>query len=79
MKILWLTNYPLPSIAVKTGLPVTVNEGWLVGLLGAVIQKEWDIVLCSSLDSIGEDMYFQEQNISFYGIKNEFTHRYNKN
>ena len=78
MKILWLTNYPLPSIAVKTGLPVTVNEGWLVGLLGAVIQKEWDIVLCSSLDSIGEDMYFQEQNISFYGIKNEFTHRYNK-
>ena len=30
MKILWLTNYPLPQIAIKVGLPVSVNEGGLI-------------------------------------------------
>ena len=39
MKILWMTNYPLPRIADKIGLPVTVNEGWLIGLSESLISQ----------------------------------------
>lgn len=51
MKILWLTNYPLPRIADQVGLPRVVNEGWLVGLSELLIEKKWKIVLCSPLST----------------------------
>ncbi len=77
MKILWLTNYPLPYIAKKVGLLVTVNEGWLTGLFGLLIQRDWKIVLCSALAIPQECMEYEEKNINFYGVKNEIANRYN--
>lgn len=79
MKILWLTNYPLPFIAEKVGLPVTVNEGWLIGLSELLIQKGWEIVLCSALDMPQEKIQYQNGNVIFYGVKNSVASGYNAN
>ena len=40
MKILWLTNFPLPQIAKKLGMSGGVNEGWLTGLAGVLSKVE---------------------------------------
>lgn len=79
MKILWLTNYPLPVIAEKIGLPVTVNEGWLLGLSRLLILGQYDMVFCSALEGIREDIQYKESNVSFYGISDRDSHRYNAN
>ncbi len=36
MKVLWLTNFILPSIAAKLELPASVKEGWVVGMSEAL-------------------------------------------
>lgn len=78
MKILWKTNYPLPVIAEKVGLPVTVNEGWLVGLSESLISQGYELVLCTVIDEKRERIFYQTQKISFYGIpiKQKQTYSY---
>lgn len=40
MKILWLTNIMLPSIAVDMLRPITNAGGWLTGLSNDLIKQE---------------------------------------
>lgn len=44
MKIMWLCNYPVPTIAEKAGLKVGVNEGWLQNL-SRILSGKHDIEL----------------------------------
>ncbi len=78
MKILWLTNYPLPRIADQVGLPRVVNEGWLVGLSELLIEKKWKIVLCSPLEKIQKTIQYSESCLKFYGIVNKNNELYNE-
>lgn len=77
MKILWMTNYPLPRIAEKVGLPITVNEGWLIGLSENLISQGYDLVFCTVIDGRQKELFYQEENYAFYGIPNKHNHRYN--
>lgn len=78
MKILWLTNYPLPTIAEKLGLPITVNEGWLLGLSNLLINNQCDMVFCCAMEGEGNDVRYREGNVSFYGISDKNSRRYNE-
>lgn len=78
MKILWKTNYPLPSIAEKVGLPVTVNEGWLVGLSETLLSQGYDLVFCTVISEKLERIFYQTGNITFYGIPAKQDRKYDK-
>ena len=78
MKIIWLTNYPIPFIARKVGLQETVNEGWLITLAQRLIEEKTEVIFCSVLDSIKSDIYYHDDNVSFYGLKIKSTHSYQK-
>ena len=76
MKVLWLTNYPLPFIAKKAGLQVTVNEGWLTGLAEQFFRQGINIVFCSELQSIQRKIFLTDGNASFYGFPGKALNRY---
>lgn len=79
MKILWLTNYPLPAMAEKLRLPITVNEGWLLGLSNLLVNNQCDMVFCCALEGVSKDIQYRESNVSFYGISDKNSHKYNAN
>lgn len=70
MKILWMTNYPLPQIAKRIGLPVTVNEGWLVEVSERLISLGYDLIFCTIVASKGKLITWKDSNVTFYGIPN---------
>lgn len=77
MKLLWLTNYPLPDIAKEIGINQTVNEGWLIGLSQLLIDKGHQLINCSVLDKYGNSQYFCNDKYIFYGIRNKNNEKYN--
>lgn len=78
MRILWLTNYPIPFIARKIGLAETVNEGWLITLSQRLLEEKTEVIFCSVLESIKSDAYYKDNNVSFYGIKIKNMRSYHK-
>ena len=78
MKILWLTNYPLPQIAIKVGLPVSVNEGWLIEVAEKLALLGHKLVFCTTIAKKNEVIIWREDNITFYGIPNKCDIIYNK-
>lgn len=58
MRVLWLTNFPLPSVQEELGLILNPKEGWLVQLSEEIAKRE-DISLsiaspCDEVDSVDE-------------------------
>ena len=78
MKILWLTNYPLPFVAEKIGLPTTVNEGWLIGLAKQLLEQGHNLVFCFESIDLKENIIFIFFNISFYGFHSRTLNKYNR-
>ena len=78
MKVLWLTNYPIPFIAKKVNLPVTVNEGWLISLSDILLQKGFEVIFCCALDCLNQTIQYTEEKIKFLGIPDKNSHRYNE-
>ena len=75
MRVLWLTNYPIPFIAKKMNLPVTVNEGWLVSLSDILLQKGFEVIFCCTLDYLNQTIQYTEEKIKFFGINDKNSHR----
>ncbi len=44
MKVMWLVNFVIPTVAEKTNSTATVNEGWISGMLNALATKS-DVIL----------------------------------
>lgn len=63
MRILWICNIMLPAVAEYLGLEASNKEGWLTGLLTAVLkhQKENKIELCVCFPAVGELAQFGQE------------------
>ena len=77
MKILWLTNYPLPCIARRIGLPVIVNEGWLITLSNLLLSDGHEIIFCTAMNNIKKDIVIKNRKWTFCGIYNKTNKKYN--
>ena len=69
MKILWFTNHLLPEIAITLKDEQTVNEGWLVGMIGqlANIDSRNEITVCCPKSGI-EKIIYGRQNQYGYAV-----------
>lgn len=57
MKVLWVCNIMLPSIARQLGVSYSNKEGWLSGLLERVVQEQgWNRIELGIAFPVGEDM-----------------------
>lgn len=77
-KVLWVCNIMLPVIAKELGLPYSNREGWLTGILNAMIdqkeKKELDLGICFPIASFEEHPFLQKgmpfmvQGVPCYGF-----------
>ena len=73
MKVLWLTNFILPSIAEKLELPASVKEGWVVGMSEALkarkSENDIELAIASPVPAnIEEGAVGIFEGVRFYGF-----------
>ena len=79
MKVLWLTNYPLPRFSDKIGKKSIVNEGWLVGLSEFLRnQKGSSVIFCTCSPKFKGIYKIIDDNSTYYGIEDANPNKYNK-
>lgn len=75
MRILWLCNIILPSVARTLNLKPSNKEGWLSGICDAVKQNhDFELGICFPVPSEFEGFYKVIDGISYYGFLEDTSH-----
>ena len=80
MKVLWMTNFALPSVARAIGMEERVYEGWLVGLSERLLKDKGIELFCVFPQNIKSEMVEGKcENLRYFGYPQKSNGlRYNK-
>lgn len=68
MKILWMSNYPLPSISVELKLKTIVNEGWKIQLSEQITKEQATLNFAFPCDTIKKPIFGEIDDIRYIGF-----------
>lgn len=69
MKILWLTNIPLPTISEEMNLPTLNVGGWLIGLSNDLkYNDDIELNICFPVDNIPNIITKEKEKIAYHAI-----------
>ncbi len=75
MKILWLCNIILPSIASKLNLKPSNKEGWLSGICDAVRERnDFELAISFPVPKQLDGFYCKEDGIEYFGFFEDTVH-----
>jgi len=69
MRVLWLTNMPMPAVGRHCGISLPVTGHWMSALLDALREKtDYEFAVATAYPGFPRDLHFSEEGIDYFVI-----------